>query len=77
MARKVDKNEPNPFEGWMGLADASDTLGRDITLVRKWIRQGKVRAFTFGQRIIVVNIDELREYDKVYFGLSKSARAGN
>jgi hypothetical protein len=52
----------NPFVNWVTLDEAAKRIGFNITTVAYWADQGYIKAFPIGNRIRVVNIEEVTAY---------------
>jgi hypothetical protein len=69
MPRKLSSGTPapvaeNPFEGWSTLTDAARKIGRDPSTVRVWTKRGWITSHIVGNSVIMVKIDEVREYSE-------------
>jgi predicted site-specific integrase-resolvase len=52
----------NPFEGWTTVEDAAGLIGRSKHTLYSWVKTGKITCFSVGKKIMVVNIEEVRNY---------------
>lgn len=52
----------NPFEGWASIDEAARIVGFNRTTVTYWADQGYITAYPVGQRMRVVNLEEIRNY---------------
>ena len=52
----------NPFKDWVPLDEAATKIGWSRTAVTYWADQGYIACFQVGQRIRVVNIEEVKSY---------------
>lgn len=52
----------NPFEGWTTIEDAAETIGRNKTTLYGWASKGWISCFTVGQKVKLVNLEEVREF---------------
>jgi|GEM_PF-2067647 len=54
--------EENPFVGWVPLDEAAQIVGFSQTALRYWANQGYVQAYQVGQRVRLVNVEEVTAY---------------
>jgi hypothetical protein len=57
-----DQALENPFSGWVPLDEASQVVGWSRSAVTYWADQGYIACHPVGQRVRLVNLDEVREY---------------
>ena len=62
MVMSKTEQETNPFVNWVTLDEAAKRIGFNITTVAYWADQGYIKAFPIGNRIRVVNIEEVSAY---------------
>jgi hypothetical protein len=58
----MDQEIENPFEGWAPLDEAAHIVGWSRSAVTYWADQGYIVSFPVGQRVRVVNLDEVKAY---------------
>jgi predicted site-specific integrase-resolvase len=56
------KDPKNPFEGWTSIPEAARQLGRDRTVIYYWVRKGYIRSFEVAPKVILINLEEVRDY---------------
>ena len=59
-AMEVIKTKPDA----LGLRRAADVLGVSVTTLRRWIRDGDLKAFRAGPKLLRVTIVELNKLQK-------------
>lgn len=60
--RNHDHALNNPFMGWVPLDEAAQIVGWSRSAVTYWADQGYIDCFPVGQRVRVVNVDQVKEY---------------
>jgi hypothetical protein len=55
-------NSHNPFEGWTTIEDAARIIGRSKAIISQWANKGFITSHTVGQKMRVVNIEEVQAY---------------
>lgn len=61
---QVKDDTGNPFEGWVPVHEAAALIDRGTSTVWGWAMRGVIRSYQIGRRIHVVNIQEVREFEK-------------
>jgi hypothetical protein len=56
----------NPFVGWTTIEDAAETIGRSKTTLYGWASKGWISCFTVGQKVKLVNLEEVREFAEAH-----------
>lgn len=57
-----DQKLENPFADWVPLDEAAQNVGWSRSAVTYWADQGYIACFPVGQRIRLVNLDQVKEY---------------
>lgn len=61
----LEKDLPNPVEGWVTIDEASKLVGYSQTAVTYWADQGYITAYLVGQRTRIVNVEQVKAYARL------------
>lgn len=61
----MNKEDGNPAEGWVTLNEAGKIVNRDMSTIRYWADNDKIRSYRIGNSgIRIVNVEEVKAYSE-------------
>lgn len=58
----LEKDLPNPTDGWVTVDEASKLVEFSVTSVMYWAEQGYINAYHVGQRTRIVNLEQVQAF---------------